>query len=97
MARSKAYVVHPAAWAEIEAAADWYQKHSEDAAVSFLKTILDALDTCLKRHNAGLGTYTIPGDSWFSVSHFIIFLDGPQAVNVLAIAPAEARNWWKRL
>ena len=39
MARSKAYVLHPAAWAEIEGGAPLVQEHSGDAAVSFLNTI----------------------------------------------------------
>ena len=97
MTRSKPYVVHPAAWAEIEAAADWYQEHSGDAAISFLNTILDALET-ISQAPQRWPAY-LHDTRRFVVQRFpfsIIFLDGLQAVNVLAVAHNKRRpGYWR--
>jgi hypothetical protein len=42
MPGSKPYRVHPLAWLEIEAAADWYQQRSEQASVAFIGAVFDA-------------------------------------------------------
>ena len=82
MAGSKAYHVHPAAWVEIEAAADWYHEHSRDAGIWFLSTILDALESI--SHAPRWRAY-LHDTRRFVVQRFpfsIIYLDEPEAVNV---------------
>lgn len=90
-------MVHPAAWAEIEAAADWYQAHSEDAAISFLNTILDGLEA-ISQAPQRWPAY-LHNTRRFVVQRFpfsIIFLDGLQAVNVLAVAHNKRRpGYWR--
>jgi hypothetical protein len=45
MPGSKPYRVHPLAWLEIDAAADWYEQRSEQASVAFIGAVFDALES----------------------------------------------------
>jgi toxin ParE1/3/4 len=98
MAGSKPYRVHPAAWVEIEAAADWYQEHSADASVWFVAAILDALES-VSRAPQRWPVY-LHNTRRFVVQRFpfsIIYLDEPEAVNVLAVAHNKRRpGYWKK-
>ena len=98
MPGSKLYRVHPAAWEEIEGAADWYLERSPDASSGFLAAVFDGLENVFEfplrwpRHLYGTRRLVLDR---FPFS--IIYLDKPDVVNVVAVAHGKRKpGYWKR-
>jgi toxin ParE1/3/4 len=98
MPGSKSYRVHPKAWEEIEAAADWYLQRSPDASAGFLAPLFDGLE------NVSASPTRWPlylyGTRRFVMERFpfsIIYLDKPEVVTVVAVAHSKRKpGYWKR-
>jgi len=97
MPARKLYHFHPEAWAEFEAADDWYRERSPEASVRFLSAVYDALETI-----------AVWPESWppyhygtrrFILHRFpfsVVYLDRPSSVNVVAIAHHKRKpGYWK--
>ncbi len=97
MPARKPYHFHPEAWAEFEAAADWYQERRQETSIRFLSAVYD-----------GLETIAIWPDAWpqyhygtrrFILHRFpfsIIYLEKSSSVNVIAVAHHKRKpGYWK--
>jgi plasmid stabilization system protein ParE len=98
MARSKSYRLHSEAWLEIEVAADWYLQRSLDANVAFIAAVADALDTICRAPQRW--PKYLYGTRRFLLHRFpfsIIYLDDPDAVNIVAAAHNKRKpGYWKQ-
>jgi plasmid stabilization system protein ParE len=98
MPGSKSYRFHPEAWAEIEAADDWYLQRSPEASVSFLAAVFDALESISEspyrwpRHLYGTRRFVLQR---FPFS--VVYLDLPSVVSFVAVAHSKRKpGYWKR-
>jgi toxin ParE1/3/4 len=98
MAGSKPYLLHPQAWLEIEAAADWYQQRSADASVGFIAAVFDALGSIVEAPRRW--PKYLYGTQRFVLHRFpfsTIYLDAPDVVNIVAVAHNKRKpGYWKR-
>jgi toxin ParE1/3/4 len=98
MPGSKPYRVHPLAWLEIEAAADWYQQRSEQASVAFIGAVFDALESVSSAPQRW--PQYLFGTQRFVFYRFpfsAIYLDAPDAVDIVAIAHNKRKpGYWRQ-
>jgi toxin ParE1/3/4 len=98
MPRSKRYRLHPEAWLEIEAADNWYQQHSSDAATDFVREVSDAIHSICEGPSRW-PTY-LYGTQRYVLDRFpfsIVYLNTPDVVNIVAVAHSKRKpGYWKR-
>ncbi|MBI3485123.1 MAG: type II toxin-antitoxin system RelE/ParE family toxin [Acidobacteria bacterium] len=98
MAESKPYRVHPEAWLEIGAAADWYEQRSADASVGFIAAVFDGLESIAQAPQRW--PKYLYGTRRFVLHRFpfsAVYLDTSDVVNIVAVAHNKRRpGYWKR-
>lgn len=98
MRGSRRYRVHRQAWLEVEAADDWYMARSPDASIRFLTDLYDAFDSIADTPRRW--PHYLYGTRRFVLHDFpfsIIYLDDPDAVNIVAVAHNKRKpGYWKQ-
>jgi toxin ParE1/3/4 len=97
MPAGKLYHFHPEAWAEFEAAEDWYRQRNSEAAINFLAAIYDGLEDISYWPHAW--PEYLHGTRKFVLQQFpylIVYREKESSVEILAIAHGHRRpGYWK--
>jgi toxin ParE1/3/4 len=98
MPRAKPYQVDDRAWAEVEAADDWYRERSSEAGVAFLVEVIEAFDT-IARAPETWPDY-LYGTRRYLLRHFpfaVVYLADPDVVTIVAVAHSKRKpGYWKK-
>ena len=93
----KPYRFHPEAWAEFEAADEWYLSRSPDASIAFLSDVYGALESISQAPRRW--PKHVHGTRRFVIHRFpfsVIYLDDADHVTIIAIAHSKRRpGYWK--
>jgi plasmid stabilization system protein ParE len=92
MAERKPYRVDDLAWAEVDAADEWYCERSEDAGSAFFLEVIEAFET-ISQAPQRWPEY-LYGTRRYLLHHFpssIVYLDDPEAVTFAAVSHNKRR------